>query len=109
MVEKKTARKFVLIFFHFHGFRFYSNGIVDFSTYQLDGEVKKNIYKFYLSELRLAAAKVAGLVCPMNSHGIIDRNTTFTGLIIYLKGVISRRVRGTLNVQKIKWPEITKN
>jgi hypothetical protein len=109
LVEKKTAMKFALIFFHFHGFRFYSNGIVDFSNYQLDGEMKKNIYEFYLSELRLAAAKVAGLVCPMTSHGIIDTNTTFKGLIIYLKGMISRRVRGTLNVQKIKWPEIMKN
>lgn len=50
-IEKKSATKFNIVFYHFHGFRFLKNGKIDLCEYELSLETIELIYKPYLSHL----------------------------------------------------------
>jgi hypothetical protein len=53
MVEKSSGNHFPLIFFHFHGLKFFTDGFVSCSgaVYDLDGQVKELLYIPYIKRL----------------------------------------------------------
>lgn len=51
--ELSSEKKFELIFYHFHGFKVYSNNYYDCNMYELSHKVIKYIYKPYIDELLL--------------------------------------------------------
>lgn len=51
--EITTGKRFDLIFYHFHGFKVYSNNYYDCNMYELSDENIEYIYKPYINELLL--------------------------------------------------------
>jgi hypothetical protein len=53
ITEKRSGRRFPIVFFHFHGLRFYTNGFVSASgaVYDLGRDVKKFLYEPYIKNL----------------------------------------------------------
>ena len=51
--EVTTGNRFDLIFYHFHGFKVYSNNYYDCNMYELSDENIEYIYKPYINELLL--------------------------------------------------------
>jgi hypothetical protein len=58
LVEKRTLKKFSLIYFHFHGVRFFSNNYIYFENQSFDKVLMKYIYRFYFKQLILTAQKI---------------------------------------------------
>ena len=53
ITDKKTNQKSPLVFFHFHGLKFFSDGLVSYSgpLYEMDNEVKTVLYIPYVKRL----------------------------------------------------------
>lgn len=50
-----------LVFYHFHGYRYYSNGVHDFGSYRLSVDVVDLLYRPYAQELLSAQAQLQGV------------------------------------------------
>lgn len=50
-----------LVFYHFHGYRHYDDGVMDLGTYRLDPEVIELIYRPYVRQLAMAQAEIAAV------------------------------------------------
>ena len=48
--ERKTGKSFHLVFVHFHNIRFFER-YIDYSTYKLSRQIKKNLFRPYLKHL----------------------------------------------------------
>ena len=55
LTETKTGKSFPLVFFHYHGLKFYSDNMVSFcgSLYELNKDVKTKLYFPYVQQLLL--------------------------------------------------------
>lgn len=64
LVEKKSGREVPLIFFHFHGLKFYTDYLVSCCgpLYEISAEVKRLLYIPYISELVSVEKKIKGQV-----------------------------------------------
>ena len=53
ITSKKTGSKSKLVFFHFHGLKFFTDGKVSYCgpLYELDDHVKKTVYEPYVAKL----------------------------------------------------------
>ncbi len=69
-IEKSTGKKFDAVFFHFHGLKFYLNGIVELSgeVYELDEHVREIFYFPYISALNRLKKRV-GIEISFDPHG----------------------------------------
>jgi hypothetical protein len=69
--EKQTGKEFEVIFFHFHGLKFYSNNLVSYTDtlYEVSSEVKHLFYKPYVLELLAEGRKVKTKHPNLDPHG----------------------------------------
>lgn len=88
--EKVTARRFELVFYHFHFLRRYVNGFLDFGHYPLPEAVKSRLYRPYLEALEQAGRDIAAVGASFDPHGITAPAAGITELLIRLK----RRLTG---------------
>jgi len=82
-----------VIFYHYHGFRLYTNKEIDLSAYRLGSEVVKYIYKPYIKALKDAEASVKK-VAPDFSYGYTKKCKNLEDCL----RMIYRIMRGEYNV-----------
>ncbi len=70
--NKVDGKQFPVVFFHFHGLKFYQRGIVLLTgtLYELNREVIHVFYKSYLRELLEEGKSIEKSVPSLNMHGI---------------------------------------
>ena len=91
--ELASGKEFSPVFFHYHHFRFFDDGTVDFGPYALSASVKKTFYEPYVRAL-LSAARLAVEVNPDGDyHGIRPAET---GLVRFAKR-LKHRLEGRYN------------
>lgn len=81
-----------LVFFHFHGYKYYSNGMHDLGNYQLNRTVIDLIYRPYVKELTKAYAEIL-IVSPDFNRGYAARPGSWKTFLRRLR----RHLRGELN------------
>jgi hypothetical protein len=66
-IEKSSGKKFQVIFFHFHGVKFFEEGIVSYShaLYDLDKKVQELFYRPYVKEL----VRISKPIGSFNANG----------------------------------------
>jgi hypothetical protein len=72
--EKTTGMEFDLVFFHFHGVKFYTNQVVSYTgaAYELEREIKNILYHPYIEQLNEAKITI-NKVCPgIDPHGATE-------------------------------------
>lgn len=67
-----SGKKFELVFFHFHGVKFYQNDIVSLTgqLYSISNEIQNLLYKPYVIELCRVKDKIEKIDNTINSNGI---------------------------------------
>lgn len=91
--EINTGKEFVIIFYHFHHVKFYTNGEVDIGGYKLLDRVKGLIYQPYLKHLGIMSehiAKVDGGLDPHGSHNLVWND--YKNTLRYIKHKILHNV-----------------
>lgn len=68
-IQKSTKFIFKLVFFHFHGFKIFRNGIVSLSPYALTKAQKELIYKSYIARLESAKNEILKIDSSVDPHG----------------------------------------
>lgn len=70
--EISTNKKFPVVFFHYHGLKFYENEIVSLTDegYDISSETIEVFFKPYVKLLDLTKAKIKKISKKLNSHGI---------------------------------------
>jgi len=89
-VEHDTSRNFLLVFYHFHFVKFHDNGYLDLGHHRLPAEVRRLLYKPYLTRLSELKRELAG------SHpGFDPQGTGKPGKSLYDRLVrLKRRLMG---------------
>ena len=69
--EKKTGARFPLVFFHYHGLKFFNDNKVSLcgSLYELDGSIKLQLYFPYVRTVLVSSAAINTLGLNKNSEG----------------------------------------
>lgn len=93
--SRSTGKTSELIFFHFHGLRFYAGDMVELtgSGYSLSDEVRKYLYLPYARLLYAAGDEIANQSTITNPNGVSQANVpsrTENGRIIFKKNVYNR-------------------
>jgi len=93
-IERDTGRKFPLVFYHFHFVKFHNNGYLDLGHHRLPVEVRRLLYKPYLTRLAALKKEIAGRYPGFDPQGtgspgksLYDRLVRFKRRLIgnYLK------------------------
>lgn len=68
--ELSTGKTFTVVFFHFHGLKFYSNNIVELSgeVYEIGKDVRKVFYYPYIKKLNKTRNEISSMV-SFDPHG----------------------------------------
>jgi hypothetical protein len=85
------VNEYPLVFYHFHGYRCYDDGVHDFSDnwfYRLSRKVVDLIYRPYSGAL-LKAQDELKRIYPGFKRGVISRKHTFRTRLIYLRKILS--------------------
>ena len=77
-----TKDKFFVVFYHFHGFKIYSDGTVDLGPYKLDTALINTIYKTYINHLvkiikKLHNLKYIAYDYDKRKSGLTEKLSTF--------------------------------
>jgi hypothetical protein len=72
--EKKTGKQFEVIFYHFHGVKFYKNDIIGLNVYKLTAKQKKLFYRPYIQYLEKWKNKIFQLDSSFNPHGVVTES-----------------------------------
>lgn len=91
-IEKKTGKEFNLIFYHFHGLRFLSNGKIYIGYYKLNTDVLNFIYKPYLKHLEEIKSKIWEIDKTIDCHGTIKPANNFREFVRYIKRRIQKHI-----------------
>lgn len=101
VINKKTKRKFQLVFIHYHGLKFHLDRIINFShpLYDLPDEIKNKFYIPYSKELVSTARSLAGISFDPNGakakapSAIKQLSTYIRNFIQYLPNDLSSLIR----------------
>lgn len=93
----KRSNKFyvdaeLLVFYHFHGYKYYADGIHDFGNYRLSRNVVERLYYPYAKALLNAYSEIQA-VYPEFSYGWASRVSNWKAKLRYIK----RMLRGVGN------------
>ncbi|MCS6956010.1 MAG: glycosyl transferase [Candidatus Calescibacterium sp.] len=92
---KLEEKPFELIFYHFHGLRFYSNGLVDLcGSYRIRKEDIRNIYVPYIYHLEEIKQRLKHIDNDYDYHGSLKWKNDLRNIARRLK----RRLKGTYNI-----------
>jgi hypothetical protein len=92
IVEKKSGAKFPLVFFHFHGVKFYTDGYISCCepVYEISPVAKKIIYLPYFKKLSAIEQKIKGGGVRFNVNGARFARPGKTKLALqYIKDVFA--------------------
>lgn len=90
IVDKKTRQEYPLVFFHFHGLKFYSDNTVAYSgaLYEMDQEVKKIMYVPYVRRLMEIESELKKKGVDFNTNGARQPTPNKRDVVIeYLKAL----------------------
>lgn len=83
-VNTKTEQQFNLIFYHFHGLRFYKKNIVEIGGYKINKNIIKHIYLPYIKNLIITAKEIKAIdknIEPLGINYPFREETFFINLI----------------------------
>jgi hypothetical protein len=69
---RSTDEIFIIVFYHFHGLKYFQNDIISLGSYELRKNINKNIYDKYIDHLeniRIKIRKFDSTFCP---HGKLE-------------------------------------
>jgi hypothetical protein len=81
-IDRRSKLSSELIFYHFHGVKFFKNKIVSFHQYALKSGEKKLLYKNYIQRLELAKKDILNIDSTIDPHGA---SSVWEGRIYTLK------------------------
>jgi hypothetical protein len=96
-MEKKTKKKFEIIFYHFHELKFLKKGYLDLGSYELSHNVIKYIYKVYLLQI----ININGKLKKLNIFLDSNKNNHKKNLMTLLK-FFWRILNGRYNIHSLK-------
>jgi len=73
-IEKSTGKEFNLIFFHFHGVKFYENNMVSYAPYSCSKKVLKIFHNQYIKLLIESKSKVFSIDSSFDSNGTLGKS-----------------------------------
>lgn len=86
MVEKSSGKQFDMVFYHFHGLKFYKDGFVRLSGYKLSTNVLREVYKRYIEELDTYKNKlVRELKVDYDPHGALNKSSIQNGILGFIR------------------------
>lgn len=94
--DKKTAKSFELVFYHFHGLKFINHKI-ELGGYKLSSDIINKIYHPYVAELLnrekelIGDPRVSLLVKNLNIHGHANKPITIIDILRKLKNLCLNR------------------
>jgi hypothetical protein len=93
LTDKSTHHQFHLIFYHFHGVRFFSNNYIYFENQSSDRVLMKDIYRAYFKQLILVTHKIQALDTSIKPLGILPAPVrTWKTPLQYIKRKITNRL-----------------
>jgi hypothetical protein len=110
--NKKTGTDSPLVFFHFHGLKFFLNDVVSYAgtMYELDNDVKELVFKPYVDTLRTIKRKVFAFDNSLNVDGA--REITPGKLKIFfrfLKELFAQFRTGKISFAQLLYVKINKH
>jgi len=90
-----TDHSFVLVFYHFHNYKFLKNDFVELGVYELDENDLNILYKPYTKHLEDISIKLKKIDSQHDYNGIVLK-TAFHWRIPFR--IIKRKIKGTYNV-----------
>ena len=88
-IENTTNKKFEVIFYHFHGLKFYNHGGIIYTpnTYRINSSIKELFYQSYIEALHAAKNKIQLADNSFDSHGSSSSKNYFKDK--YVKGKVA--------------------
>jgi hypothetical protein len=105
ITNKKTRQEHPLVFFHFHGLKFYLDGIVSYSSalYDMRNDVKTLVYKPYVRLLLQIGKTVVKNGARFNSSGARQpAPSRWNVLVEYLKALTVLALKGKISLLSVK-------
>jgi len=93
-----TSEVFEVIFYHFHDFKIYLNGKIDFGNYKITKHQIDTIYKPYIKQLENMKSKIEIVDKEYNEYLLMQPDMTWKSLIKWFK----RQVKRNYNVYEYK-------
>jgi hypothetical protein len=93
-VERVSAKKFSVIFYHFHQFRFLKNGYLDLAPYKLAQSAIRYIYVPYIKRLESIARKLAIIAPDFNANASLPFELSLKNIA----KILLRKLQGRYNV-----------
>lgn len=106
MTEKATGKTYPLIFFHYHGLKFYTDNKVSFCgpLYDITPEVKRRLYFPYVKQLLSTGHQLRNEGLTGNSTGAYTQSPSKASLYIqFLKDTASQIKKGKLSFLNSKY------
>jgi len=103
VINKKTKRKYPLVFIHYHGLKFHLDNVINFSfsLYDLSPEVKEKFYIPYVQKLIATANSLAGISFDPNGAKT-KAPSSAKQLISYLRNLVQYFPNDLSSLVKIK-------
>ncbi|MGB9794818.1 glycosyl transferase [Caldisericum exile] len=99
-IQKNTGNEFEIIFYHFHGLKFYNNNTVDLcGWYRIDKEVVENIYRPYLKHIKVIKMELKKIDPFYDYNGKLESKLTVKGFLRQIK----RKLRGVYNTYHLEY------
>ena len=95
-IEKKSADKFDIIFYHFHYLKYYTNGKLQLGPRIISDSAKEYFYKPYLKKLDEMKKKILEVNPLIDPHGVEKQVYNWKTPLSYFK----RKIFGTHNVYR---------
>jgi hypothetical protein len=99
-IQKNTGNEFEIIFYHFHGLKFYNNDTVGLcGGYRIDKEVVENIYRPYLKHIKVINMALKKIDPFYDYNGKLEPKLTVKGFL----GQIKRKLQGVYNTYHLEY------
>ncbi|MCC6690864.1 MAG: glycosyl transferase [Bacteroidia bacterium] len=88
-IERKSGREFILVFFHFHGVKFFINNVVALTgaTYEISKQIKQLLYFPYIQQLNFYYRKTQKSNNKINSNGATEASPRQPLNFVFLIGL----------------------
>lgn len=84
--DNRTQRTDKLVFYHFHGVKFFENGSVDLnSNYFISDNVKDLLYKNYIKELNISRSKISKIDNTFDPNGSVNLDKNLRTYWLFLR------------------------
>ncbi|SFD48728.1 hypothetical protein SAMN05216372_1028 [Pseudomonas straminea] len=96
--KRATQQQVLLIFYHFHGFKFMGDKYVELGCYEMTAKVKRLIYKPYLKHLLEIESAISN---DVRGAGRINSVTPFHPSLVWGLRLLKRKLVGHMNFHSL--------